>query len=84
MTSEEFERLYDQIDKRFAEKYVKKDDCNRNIDAEDKKIERLNNTITGLKVDIAKLSTKLGILIAIASAIAVPVISLSIKLLFGG
>lgn len=84
MTSEEFERLYDQIDKRFAEKYVKKDDCNKNIDDEHKKIERLNNTITGLKVDIAKLSTKLGILIAIASAIAVPVISLSIKLLFGG
>lgn len=80
MTHEELEQIYGLLDDR----YVKKDVCVKNIDAEDAKIEKVKTSIAAIQVDIAKLSTKMGIVIGILGAIAVPVISLCVKLLFGG
>ena len=80
MTVEEIEKMYGLLDSR----YVKKDECRNNIDAEDEKIAKVDDKLNAINVDLAKLSTRLGVVIAILGAIAVPVISLCIKLLFGG
>lgn len=56
--------------------YVRKDDCNRTVAKE-------NEKIADLTVLTAKQNTKLSILIGILSAIAVPVLALCVKLLFG-
>lgn len=61
----------------LSEIFVTRKECAATVEVE-------NEKITNLKVEITKVGTKLGILIAILSAIAVPVISLCIKLLFGG
>lgn len=61
----------------LKEIFVTKDSCDRTVRSEDEKISKL-------EIKLARLDTKLGVLIALLSAIAVPVISLCIKLLFGG
>lgn len=80
MTHEELEQIFGLLDDR----YVKKDVCVRNIETENEKIEKVKTIATEMQVNIAKLSTKMGIVIGILAAIAVPVISLCVKLLFGG
>lgn len=56
--------------------FVTKDECSKIMDAEDAKI-------TEIKVDIARIVSKLNILIAILSAIGASVMGVCIKLLFG-
>ncbi|MBO5701376.1 MAG: hypothetical protein J6S71_02950 [Clostridia bacterium] len=80
MTEEEYKAL----EGRFDDRYVKKDVCARNIDAEDKKIHAVEAELGKVKIELGKVSTKLGILIGILSAIGGAVIPLCIKLLFGG
>jgi hypothetical protein len=62
---------------RLDERYVKKDDCATLMGVTD-------NRVDDLKTDIAVMKTQLKILIGILSAIAVPVLAIAIKLLFGG
>lgn len=62
---------------RLDERYVKKDDCTTLMGSTD-------NRVDDLKTDIAVMKTQLKILIGILSAIAVPVLAIAIKLLFGG
>lgn len=80
MTKEEIEQL-EQI---FDGRYVQKDDCTKTVDKENEKINKLSQDVQQLKVEIAKMNTKLGILIGILSAIGVPLISVCVKMLFGG
>lgn len=80
MTIEEIEKIFSVLDGR----YMRKTECAQNIEEEDAKIARVHDEMTAVKIEVAKMSTRLGILIAILSAIAVPVISLCVKLLFGG
>ena len=80
MTVEEIEKIFHVLDGR----YMRKTECAQNIEEEDAKIARVHDEMTAVKIEVAKMSTRLGILIAILSAIAVPVISLCVKLLFGG
>jgi hypothetical protein len=53
------------------------EDCEKTVKEESKKIDRLT-------VEFAKSNTKLNILIAILSSIAVPILGVCVKLLFGG
>ena len=80
MTVEEIEKIFPVLDGR----YMRKIECAQNIEEEDAKIARVHDEMTAVKIEVAKMSTRLGILIAILSAIAVPAISLCVKLLFGG
>lgn len=61
---------------RLNEIYVRKDDCN------DKRTET-ENRIDGIHEDVSVVKTKLSILIGILTAIAVPVLGIAIKLIFG-
>jgi hypothetical protein len=77
MDHAEYVELKDQLQSEFDGRYVLIEDCEKTIKEETKKIDRLT-------VEFAKSNTKLNILIAILSAIAVPIIGVCVKLLFGG
>lgn len=66
-----------ELEKIFDGRYVRQKDCDKTVEKED-------GRITKLEIRLENVNTKLGILIAILSAIGVPVVSLCIKLLFGG
>lgn len=68
----------------FDTRYRKAEDCDVIVEAEEEKIDKLNDSILELKIEQTKTNTRLGILIAILSAIAVPIIGVCVKLLFGG
>ena len=82
MEHDEYIELQDQLQDHFDGRYRKIDDCDDKIEAEDRKIVELQDKYNDVRVELAKTNTRLGILIAILSAIAVPVLALCIKLLF--
>ena len=77
MNHAEYVELKDQLQSEFDGRYVLIEDCEKTVKEESKKINRLT-------VEFAKSNTKLNILIAILSAIAVPILGVCVKLLFGG
>lgn len=77
MNHAEYVELKDQLQSEFDGRYVLIEDCEKTVERESKKIDRLT-------VEFAKSNTKLNILIAILSAIAVPILGVCVKLLFGG
>jgi hypothetical protein len=77
MEHAEFLELQSRLQDRFDGRYVQISDC-------EKTVERESNKIDSLTVEFAKSNTKLNILIAILSTIAVPILSVCIKMLFGG
>lgn len=77
MNHAEYVELKDQLQSEFDGRYVLIEDCEKTVKEESKKIDRLT-------VEFAKSNTKLNILIAILSAIAVPIVGVCVKLLFGG
>ena len=77
MNHAEYVELKDQLQSEFDGRYVLVEDCEKTVKEESKKIDRLT-------LEFAKSNTKLNILIAILSAIAVPILGVRVKLLFGG
>ena len=76
MNHAEYVELKDQLQSEFDGRYVLVEDCEKTVKEESKKIDRLT-------VEFAKSNTKLNILIAILSSIAVPILGVCVKLLFG-
>lgn len=76
MEHAEYVELKTQLQSEFDGRYVLIEDCEKTVKEESKKIDRLT-------VEFAKSNTKLNILIAILSAIAVPILGVCVKLLFG-
>ena len=66
-----------EIKRILDDRYVKRTDCEQTVRMEDVRI-------TKMEVKLENVNTKLGIMIAILSAIGVPVVALCVKLLFGG
>lgn len=62
---------------RLDERYVQKDNCTVLRSDTDRRID-------AIVTDMAVLKTKLNTLIGILSGIAVPVLAIAVKLLFGG
>lgn len=62
--------------RRLDERYVQKDDCTDKREETDKRI-------ASLKEEFVEMKTKVNILIVILSTIAVPVVGIAIKYLFG-
>lgn len=77
MEHSEYIKLQAQLQDHFDGRYVKIEDC-------EKTVERESNKIDLLTVEFAKSNTKLNILIAILSTIAVPILGVCVKMLFGG
>jgi hypothetical protein len=66
-----------ELEKILDDRYVRRKDCKQTVEKEE-------DRITKLEVRLENVNTKLGILIAILTTIGVPVVTLCIKLLFGG
>jgi hypothetical protein len=77
MEHAEYLELQSRLRDHFDVRYVQIADC-------EKTVERESNKIDLLTVEFAKSNTKLNILIAILSTIAVPILSVCVKMLFGG
>lgn len=75
MDHQEFIEIQNQLQDHFDGRYVTIEDCDNTVEREEKKIDRLT-------VEFAKSNTKLNILIAILSAIAVPILGICVKILF--
>ena len=80
LTREEMDEIIDEMRLHF----VDKDECKGTVKEEDAKIESIKSEITAIKLEQVRQGTKQSITIGILCAIAVPLISLCIKLLFGG
>lgn len=76
MNHDEYIELKNQLSVEFDGRYVKLDNCSRHIREEDEKIDKLT-------LEFAKSNTKLNIMIGIMSAIAVSLLSVCVKMLFG-
>ena len=72
----EYLEIQNQMQDHFDGRYVQIAECKRTVAQEEDKIDRLT-------VEFAKSNTKLSILIGILSAIAVPIISVCVKMLLG-
>ena len=72
----EYMELKNQLQSEFDGRYVLIEDCEKTVKEESKKIDLLT-------VEFAKSNTKLNILIGILSTIAIPIIGVCVKLLFG-
>lgn len=87
MEHEEYLTIQNQLQDYFDGRYKSIIDCERTVNDETYKIDELKNDFFQFReesrVDRAKISTRLSILIAILSAIAVPIVSVCIKMIFG-
>ena len=83
----EYIELKTQLQSEFDGRYVLIEDCEENRNKETSKIDGLKEEFARLReevrVDRAKTNTRLNILIAILSTLAVPIVGVCVKLLFG-
>ena len=79
--------LKNQLQSEFDGRYVLIDECEKSRQNETNKIDGLKEEFSRLReevrVDRAKTNTRLNILIAILSTLAVPIVGVCVKLLFG-
>ena len=90
MEHAEYIKLQSQLQDHFDGRYVLAEECEKQIEKEESKIDKIYKDITqmrqdfsSMRVERAKDSTKLSVVIGILCAIAVPLVSLCVKLLFG-
>lgn len=79
--------LKNQLQSEFDGRYVLIEDCEKARQGESTRVDSLKEEFTRLReevrVDRAKTNTRLNILIAILSTLAVPIVGVCVKLLFG-
>lgn len=90
MEHSEYIELKKQLISDLNSEYKRIDDCEKQIEKEESKIDKIFKDIaqmrqdfSSMRVERAKDSTKLSVVIGILCAIAVPLVSLCVKLLFG-
>lgn len=83
----EYVELKKQLQIEFDGRYVLIEDCEKARQGESSKIDGLKDEFARLReevrVDRAKTNTRLNILIGILSTLAVPIVGVCVKLLFG-
>ena len=87
MEHADYIELKNQLQSEFDGRYVLIEDCEDNRNRETSKIDGLKEEFSRLReevrVDRAKTNTRLNVLIAILSTLAVPIVGVCVKLLFG-
>ena len=91
MEHDEYLELKERLISDFNSEYKRLDDCERQVEKEENKIDKIFKDITqmrqdfsSMRIDRAKDSTKLSVVIGILCTIAVPLVSLCVKMLFSG
>lgn len=83
----EYVELKNQLQSEFDGRYVLAEDCEKIRDTETSKIDGLKDDFARFREEVrvnrAKTNTRLNILIAILSTLAVPIVGVCVKLLFG-
>ena len=83
----EYVELKNQLQSEFDGRYVLDEDCEKIRDTETSKIDGLKDDFARFREEVrvnrAKTNTRLNILIAILSTLAVPIVGVCVKLLFG-
>lgn len=87
MEHSEYLKLKLQLQSEFDGRYVLIEDCEKTIQFESSKIDDLKEEFSRLREEVrvnrAKTNTRLNILIAILSTLAVPIVGVCVKLIFG-
>ena len=87
MDHADYIELKNQLQSEFDGRYVLVEDCEKSRETETSKIDGLKEVFSRLReevrVDRAKTNTRLNILIGILSTLAVPIVGVCVKLLFG-
>lgn len=87
MDHADYVELKNQLQSEFDGRYVLVEDCEESRNKETSKIDGLKEEFSRLReevrVDRAKTNTRLNILIAILSTLAVPIVGVCVKFLFG-
>lgn len=87
MEHADYIELKNQLQSEFDGRYVLIEDCEKSRETETSKIDGLKEEFARLReevrVDRAKTNTRLNILIGILSTLAVPIVGVCVKLLFG-
>ena len=87
MAHADYVELKNQLQSEFDGRYGLVEVCEKSRETETSKIDGLKEEFTRLReevrVDRAKTNTRLNILIAILSTLAVPIVGVCVKLLFG-
>lgn len=87
MEHADYVELKNQLQSEFDGRYVLIEDCEKSRETETSKIDGLKDEFARLReevrVDRAKTNTRLNILIAILSTLAVPIVGVCVKFLFG-
>ena len=87
MEHADYVELKNQLQSEFDGRYVLIEDCEKSRETETSKIDGLKEEFARLReevrVDRAKTNTRLNILIGILSTLAVPIVGVCVKLLFG-
>ena len=83
----EYVELKKQLQSELDGRYVLAEDCEKSRETETSKIEGLKDDFARFREEVrvnrAKTNTRLNILIAILSTLAVPIVGVCVKLLFG-
>ena len=83
----EYVELKNQLQSEFDGRYVMVEDCEKSRETETSKIDGLKDDFARFREEVrvnrAKTNTRLNILIAILSTLAVPIVGVCVKLLFG-
>ena len=83
----EYVELKNQLQSEFDGRYVLVEDCEKSRETETSKIDGLKDDFARFREEVrvnrAKTNTRLNILIAILSTLAVPIVGVCVKLLFG-
>lgn len=90
MEHEDYLELKERLISDLNSEYKRLDDCEKQVEKEENKIDKIFKDIaqmrqdfSSMRVERAKDSTKLSIVIGILCTIAVPLVSVCVKLLFG-
>ena len=83
----EYVELKNQLQSEFDGRYVLVEDCEKSRETETSKIDGLKDDFARFREEVrvnrAKTNTRLNILITILSTLAVPIVGVCVKLLFG-
>lgn len=68
----------------FDERYVKKRDCDKNIEKTEENIKKAEEHANQTDLIVAKISTKLNLIVGILGVIGTAIVAAVVKLIFGG
>ena len=74
----------DHLEEHFDARYVRKCDCDKNVEKTEENIKAAEDHIHQTNLMIAKISTKLNLIAGILGGIGAAILAAVVKMIFGG